>query len=309
MNLICDHHLISKPIKKASSFSRILNNRSRKKKYEYIKIFINNNKIHNGQRKLLLSEIEFITTEYKKLKNENKILLYIGASKSIQSIHTYTLAKLFPEFEYHLYDKYDFYPKLYELKNVKIFKRWFTDNDSKNYKNKNVLLVSDLRDPDIADANNIKNLNTIVFDDMKFQMKLYNDIKPVSALLKFRLPWISSKTEYLDGDIYYQVWQGKHSTETRLIPNNKMKIYDNTSYEERLFYFNTETRTKYYKHNYECYGHCYDCRSEIDILEKYIKLKKLNLCVCNLGKKITEELSFYNKRPIFTSPPLNKFKI
>ena len=144
---------------------------------------------------------------------------------------------------------------------------------------------------------------------MKFLMKLYNDIKPVSALLKFRLPWTPGKTEYLDGDIYYQVWQGKHSTETRLIPNGKIKIYDNTSYEERLYYFNTETRSKYYKHNYECYGHCYDCRSEVDILEKYIKLKKLKLCVCNLGKKITEKLSFYNSRPIFTSPPLNKFKI
>lgn len=309
MNLICDHHLISKPIKKASLFSRILNNRSRKKKYEHIERSIKNNKIHNGQRKLLMSEIEFITTEYKKLKNDNKILLYIGASKGISSIHTYTLARLFPEFEYHLYDKYDFFPKLYELNNVKIFKRWFTDNDSKNYKNKNVLLVSDLRDPDIEYANTINKINSKVFDDMKFQMKLYNDIKPVSALLKFRLPWITGKTEYLDGDIYYQVWQGKHSTETRLIPNNKMKIYDNTSYEERLFYFNTETRIKYYKHNYECYGHCYDCRSELDILEKYIKLKKLKMCICTLGKKITEELSFYNSRPIFTSSPLNKFKI
>ena len=88
-----------------------------------------------------------------------------------------------------------------------------------------------------------------------------------------------------------------------------LKVYDNTSYEERLFYFNTETRFRYYPHNYKCYGHCYDCISEITILEKYIKLKKLKLTVCKLCKKITKELSVYNPRFLFTNKPLNKFKI
>ena len=117
--------------KKASSFSRILNPKSRRKKYVTLPF---TRKIHNGQRKLLMTEIEFITNEYYKLDKSNKIILYIGASTGIDSVHTYTLAKMFPEFEYHLYDKNKFYPKLYELENVKIFKRWFTDNDSKNIK-------------------------------------------------------------------------------------------------------------------------------------------------------------------------------
>ena len=298
-----------KSIKKASSFSRKLYPRSRKKKYEkkYEK-----NLIHHGQRKLLMTEIEFITNEYNKLDNKEKIFLYIGASTGINSVHSYTLATMFPEFEYHLYDKNEFYPKLYKLKNVKIFKRWFTNNDSKKYKNKNVLLVSDLRDPDIGKAKNNENTvkqNKIVFDDMIIQKKFYEDINPVSALLKFRLPWTPGKTKYLDGDIYYQVWQGQYSTETRLIPNGKLKIYDNTSYEERLFYFNTETRFRYYPHNYICYGHCFDCMSEITILENYIKLKKLKTSVCDLGRKISNELSFYNDKYLFTNTLLQKYKI
>ena len=298
--------------KKASSFSRILNPKSRRKKYVTLPF---TRKIHNGQRKLLMTELEFITNEYYKLDKSNKIILYIGASAGIDSIHTYTLAKMFPEFEYHLYDKNDFYPKLYKLENVKIFKKWFTDNDSKKYKNKNVLMISDMRDPDIAHSKknlnnpNILGMNKVVTDDMNIQMKFYMDINPVSALLKFRLPWTPGKTLYLDGTIYYQVWQGYESTETRIIPNGKIKKYDHTSYEERLFYFNTETRLRYYNHSYSCYCHCFDCMSEITILENYIKLKKLDISVCDIGKHITQELSFYNKKNIFTKPPLNQFGI
>lgn len=291
-------------IKKSSSFSRVLNPRSRRKKY--VKKIVKKDIIHNGQRKLLMTEIEFITNEYNKLnKNKKKIILYIGASTgSKSSIHTYTLAKLFPEFEYHLYDNNNFYDKLYDLKNVKIFKRWFMNKDSKKYKNKNVFLISDMRDPVIGIAKNKNNLNSqnkIVFDDMKIQRKFYEDIKPVSALLKFRLPWKSGTTEYLDGDIYYQLWQGIYSTETRLVPNGKLKKYNNTSYEERLFYFNTETRLRYYPHKYKCYGHCFDCMSEITILENYIKFKKLKTSVCDLGKKISKELSFYRNRYLFNN--------
>lgn len=307
-------------IKKASSFSRKLNPKSRRRKYE--KKFRHNKEkvgfdkkdtIHNGQRKLLMSEIEFFINEYHKLDNREKICIYIGASAgATTSIHTYTLIRMFPEFTYHLYDTGGFYEKLYKLPNVKIFRRYFTDKDSKKYKNKNVFMISDMRDLDIGNAKDKENTlkqNSIVEGDMKIQMKFYQDINPKSALLKFRLPWQPGKTKYLDGDIYYQVWQGKHSSETRLIPNGKMKVYDNTGYEERLFYFNTETRFRYYPHDYKCYGHCFDCMSEITILENYIKVRGINSNVCDVARQITEELSFYSKRPVFTSKPLSNYGV
>ena len=153
---------------------------------------------------------------------------------------------------------------------------------------------------------------------MDLQRKFYDIIKPRSALLKFRLPWEEGKTEYLDGTIYFQLWQNFDSAESRLIPNGKVKKYDNTSYEERMFYFNTVTRFKYYKHNYKCYCHCYDCMSEITILENYIKFNQdrnpknanaINITVCDLGRRITKELSFYNSRNLFTTLPLSEGQI
>lgn len=284
---------------KAISFSRVLNNHSRKEKYIKQKI---NPKIHDGQRKLLLSEIEFFINEHKKFdKNKKKIVLYIGASTGIRSVHTYTLITLFPEFEYHLYDSSDFFPLLKELKNVKIFKRWFTEKDIPKYKNGNVFLISDIRNPIIGvfkKQKDFRKMNEVVLEDMNLQKFFYEQINPKSALLKFRLPWDDEKIQYLDGEIYFQVWQGFDSTETRLVPNGKLKKYNNRAYEERMFYFNKKTRTKYYKHNIKCYGHCYDCMSELTILSKYMKLKNITGDVCELGQAITKNLSYYSSKNI-----------
>ena len=342
--LISDKHRIDNTgiIKKnTGKFSRIQYIRSRRKPYEKLENEkVLRKELHRGQRKLLMTEIEFIMNEYNKLDSDpkkQKIFLYIGASAGKGSIHSYFLAKMFPEFEYHLFDKNDFFDDLYKLPNVKIFKRWFLESDIKSYKNKNLFMISDMRDPDIGRAmkdENTKSQNAVVFDDMKLQQTFYNKIKPKSALLKFRLPWQPGKTEYLDGTIYYQLWQGPHSTETRLIPTapNKTKIYDNTGYEQRLFYFNTETRRRYYSHSvvkqylktlysngmnknknnyaeneYSCYGHCFDCISEIVILQRFINSFSANkkLTVCKLGKKITEYLSLNTNKRLFKTGQLS----
>ena len=57
-------------------------------------------------------------------------------------------------------------------------------------------------------------------------------------------------------------------------PVNYIKRYDNREYEEKLFYFNTVTRTSYYKHEVdgvEGLDHCFDCASEIVILQQYLQ--------------------------------------
>ena len=314
---------VKKPIKKATTFSRELNNRSRKKKY--IKEEINMKNIHHGQRKLLLSEIEFLTVEYDKWKNKKDIiLLYVGAA---EGYHTEMLIKLFPDFEYHLYDKREFYDKLYDNEKVKIFNKYFDDKIAKTYKNKNVIFICDIRSRDIQNKNkkSIKNQNTIVSQDMIWQQEWYNIIKPLTALFKFRLPWLPGKTKYLDGTIFYQVWQGKHSTETRLIPNGLIKEYDNTAYEERLFYFNTETRRKFYSDklvfgdkvkDLKCYGHSYDSMSEALILYNYLTVikdvkTKINFEICKLGREISASLkeSGINHPYIYEDTVLKMFKI
>jgi hypothetical protein len=57
---------------------------------------------HWGQRKLLLSEIQFLTKYYDLFdNNKKKYVLYVGAA---HGIHIPVLSKLFPELNFILYD-------------------------------------------------------------------------------------------------------------------------------------------------------------------------------------------------------------
>lgn len=87
--------------------------------------------VHHGQRKLLLSEIQFLTNEYDKYKNKsNIIVVYITPGIGT---HILYLIKLFPSFTYHLYDKDHINKNLYKLKNVIIYEEYFTDKIAKKY--------------------------------------------------------------------------------------------------------------------------------------------------------------------------------
>ena len=227
------------------------------------------NQLHNRQRKLLLSEIEFLVNNYDKYKDlDDVIIVYIGAALG-QHIHY--LTKLFPNFQYHLYDKIKFYNKLHSNKKVTIFNRYFDNIDANRYNNQNVIMISDMRDINIM---TMESSNDMIINDMNEQMSYYLTMKPITALLKFRLPWTDGETKYLDGTIYYNTWQGAHSTETRLVPNGNICTYNNTKYESQLFYFNTIIRRQYYEHDLssEYYGNCYDCFTESMILTKYCNL-------------------------------------
>ena len=240
------------------------------------------------------------------------IFLYVGAACGT---HINILTKLFPQFEYHLYDKEKFYKNLYKNPKIKIFNRYFTNMDAITYKEKNVVYVCDIRNLEVR--KNDDKSNKIISDDMKYQMTWYKIMNPITALLKFRLEWGAdpkSKIEYLDGTIYFQIWQGKHSTETRLVPNGKMTEYNHFCYECSLFHFNRKPRRKYYSHKIPCYGHCYDCTAEIQLLEKYInkfyssnktKKSEIDEKICRLGEVISKCL---NKK-LFKDQTFEKYKI
>lgn len=70
----------------------------------------------------------------------------------------------------------------------------------------------------------MKNSNDIFYTYMLKQERWYQIIKPITAIMKFRLSWKNRKTEYLAGDLYFHAWNGCHSTETRLVPNGKKNI-------------------------------------------------------------------------------------
>lgn len=274
--------------------------------------------IHRGQRKLLLSEVDFLVREWKYIKktiNKKKmsnndsipIVLYIGAAPGT---HITLLASMFPKFEYHLYDKVKYSPTLIQYsKNpnfkIKLFNEYFTDELAHKYTemNRPIIMITDIRGLEIRKIKKSSNLNynplydTIVDDDMIKQMEWYSIMMPITALFKFRLPWQDKITKYLDGKVYFQCWQGGFSTESRLIPTHNTEReniayteYSNKQYEQIMYYFNTHNRVTYYPHDIPYYGHCYDCISEINILRSYLQLFEKEFDLLNINK-IWEEHS------------------
>lgn len=91
-------------------------------------------------------------------------------------------------------------------------------------------------------------------------------------MLKFRLPWAAGTTKYLNGDIELPVWGPITTTEARLIPSHGTREWDNTVYEEQMFYFNTVTRVARYHHGCSVDPHvsggldyCFDCKAEVEV--------------------------------------------
>jgi hypothetical protein len=209
-----------------------------------------------GQFKLFTTEIQFLTLYWNPVQVPNPICIYIGAALGT---HTATLAKMFPKFQFHLYDNRAFDPILKQVPNVTLHNNYFTDADVEEWSKvrNQVYLISDIRtstykmvdnDPGdvIAKENEAK-----VWDDMLLQQSWVEKIRPVHAHLKFRLPytfkWITdvSKTrEYLDGLIYIQPWAGQSSSECRLVPYPDLhkRDWNLSAYEDMIFYHNAITR-------------------------------------------------------------------
>lgn len=254
--------------------------------------------IHYGQRKLLLSEIEFLTLVANELHQTNNrnpvVLVYAGAAPGL---HTPMLTWMFPFIrEFVLVD-----PAKFELDETKmrckyrLIRECFTDEMAEQLRDEfakdstEVLLVSDIR---TADHRKLESDETElrVEEDMTMQMKWHDIMKPYKSMFKFRLPYVgdnkNSKTsiEYLDGDIYFQIWEGKTSSETRLMVNRDAprKEYDCVWYEDTLFRFNTVERVLCYEHSIQAPGldHCYDCRCEVHIFDEFVKAKSVISDLC-----------------------------
>ena len=277
--------------------------------------------IHDGQRKLLLSEIELLT----KYGDLAPTVVYIGAA---MGRHLLTLHELFPKHKFILYDPNPFHEPLLTHKAFEIHNDFFTDEDVKKYKKKPILFISDIRSQDNVD--DPKKFEESIVEDMARQRKWVEEIKPKASSLKFRLPFTPGVTEYLDGDVYIQSYPPKFSAECRLFVTDKQlkktKKYNHTEHEQRMWYHNNIARTCGYEHNIEYPGldYCYDCASQLQIINEYLEknpkskltrkliLDKINdvtkpLTRNNHGKKISADDCKQNqarrKLLIQTTPP------
>lgn len=246
-------------MERAVSFSindLIINDNSKKLKYEEQERATKS--IHWGQRKLLMSEIEFFTL-YLGKDIKDPLCVYVGAASGT---HIAILSNMFPSLQFHLYDPNKF--AITETNRIKIFNEYFTDKIAKTYAGRNnVFFISDIRTVD-SEGNFKKALEEVgitkfdrndkpegpydlikkaksksneknekgIWEDMENQQNWVLIINPIHALLKFRLPWpqeyvdgepVDRTVSYLKGIVFWQPWAGQNSTETRLKPikNNK----------------------------------------------------------------------------------------
>lgn len=228
---------------------------------------------HWGQRKLFITELEFLTL----YASDNTVVVYAG---SAPGYHITYLAELFPTVQFHLFDSRNIVatgPNIQKLQSL------FTDDFARHYGNSilsgsNILFISDIRtgQEDIKKTNKPGfklSAEEAVKTDMEMQERWVRIMNPTVSMLKFRLPWTSGKTNYLNGEIRPQPWVGATSSETRLIvtDSNSTREYDNDWYSNVMHYFNTRTRETFYENGLnEPYDHCYDCNSEILISMQYL---------------------------------------
>lgn len=221
---------------------------------------------HWGQRKLLLSEIEFLTFAPKDVKK----VIYVGAAPGN---HIPLLLKLFPDLFFVCYDD----PQKFSIKEeprIKLIGKYFDDSDAKLYSMERVLFISDIRRGKQED----QPTEFDVKQDMDDQLRWLKIMNPTFSSLKFRLPWKAGKTEYARGDIYYPLFSRLNTTEARLFVQKDapMRFYDNGDYEYQMFLFNKKQKTT--EHHWEFdlkekiigMDHCYSCVCETLILKNYL---------------------------------------
>jgi hypothetical protein len=210
---------------------------------------------HWGQLKLFTNELLFLVNYYDNRVNQ---VVYIGAAPGE---HMVVLADLFPAITFHLYDKSKFDHRLDEKPNVRIYSRYFLNSDVEEWKQKQCLLICDIRtltyDSSKTNIKDMKINEDTVWNDMLLQQEWVEKIKPVYALLKFRLPYAEqfelekgNTRNYLDGVVYTQPFCKSSSSETRLCVSGldcRKRDWDILSYERKLFYHNSHVRRKVHR--------------------------------------------------------------
>jgi hypothetical protein len=215
-----------------------------------------------GQLKLLMSEVQFLTLYWQPEEIPKPFFVYAG---SAPGHHVVILAKMFPDVDFHLYDPRDLFdPELRSLSNVHLYVQKFGDEEVERWQKEQerLFFISDIRGRDYNNRGYDEEANRqneeIADRDMQLQMGWVQKLRPVKAMLKFRLPYsydfIKAKGKtysYLDGTIFRQQWAPPTSTEGRLVPHSDLSLrdWDYQAYEEAMFYFNTVVRERFHFKN------------------------------------------------------------
>ncbi|CAD8190893.1 unnamed protein product [Paramecium octaurelia] len=243
--------------------------------------------VHWGQRKLLISEIWFLT----KYGCLSRNIIYAGAAPGL---HIQFLSDLFQNHKFYLFDPNDFQVK--QGPKISIYQRCFTNEEAQKFKElfqNDYLFISDIRTANFKCMTPMENEQAVLRDN-QLQMEWVKVLKPQKAMLKFRCAYpteINEPTEFFQGEIYIQAWAPASSTETRLVPQDYVntKLYDNVKYEEQMFYHNDVVRKK------QKGALSWDDRAETEVLIEYLRnsgidenqiIKQVNLIKDQITKKL-----------------------
>jgi hypothetical protein len=305
-----------KDSKKNNKLPITLNKFKRREKYVQLKSETRYCIVKWGQRKLLLTCLQFLNIAVRKYKEkydkEELLVLYVGAG---DGTNIYVLSKMFPKLKFDLFDDHFDEKLLRQRKNIHLFIRYFTHEDAENYKSKgkNLIFISDIRTTYDKEG---EPSNFDVYDNSLKQLDWIYTIKPLLSHLKFRCLFNTeifkikdyaydlhkklyndglSKTEieklfpneltYNVGKIFLQPWTGPTSSEARLFIKRKdlgkMKKYDSVDYENAMFALNQVRQQEHFEKTIDNLCDCFDCNLEYHIIRKYLKLMKLPINKAN----------------------------
>ena len=227
---------------------------------------------HYGQRKLLMSEIEFLTLH----AWPGDTVVYAGAAPGT---HIPFLCRMFASLDltYVLVDPA--FPEEVVVPPCRKIRNLFqvegtTENCASHWRGRNdVLFISDIRTNTSVDQQRPPSARDVELD-MELQRRCVDRMRPRAGMLKFRLPWRPIMVPYIPGDIRLPVWGGQRTTECRLMFTQEAYdrgdfVYDAGLYEQEMYYFNTTTRVSRYQDlTVSC--QCYDCAAESAILRAYV---------------------------------------
>jgi len=230
-----------------------------------------------GQKKLLLSEIQFFTRIAKTLNITNfkdYAVVYIGAAGGF---HLPILYKMFPDLIWLLYDPAPFSKVVYNHpipNSVFVFNMFFTDDTinhiSQYSQNRKIIFISDIRVnidvlAKIKDMQNQANwgiLSNADFMLLKFKLPYDNKIDEIPKNIKqlnlnkknIINPTLKTKKVnsmiYLKGDIYLQLYPPIYSNELRLFVqknNDKFELaeYNFKNIRNKIFNYNDNFRINF----------------------------------------------------------------
>ena len=186
---------------------------------------------HDGQRKLLLSELEFISRHLPDTEGD-VVVVYAGAAPGV---HILELLAEFPaRVKFALYDRTPFVRSLVASERLWLCSRFFDDTEASRWARSElpVFFVSDIRTalPDRSThtteqgkQEDDERVECGVARDMEDQARWTLLMQPRAALLKFRppywYPWNSSgggMWSYLPGTVQLPIYGPRNTTECRL---------------------------------------------------------------------------------------------